>query len=113
MTAEYPVYVKWRYITAYMLDICGKFPKNVRFNMADRLTNISLDIIELIVEAIYSRSRLPILRKTNLGIEKIRSLLQICMDKKYLSLAQYEHLAREINEAGKMVGGWIKSAVPE
>jgi hypothetical protein len=35
------------------------------------------------------------------------------MDKKYLSLAQYEHLAREINEAGKMVGGWIKSAVPE
>jgi hypothetical protein len=41
------------------------------------------------------------MRKANLYIEKIRALLQISVDKKYIP--------GEINEAGKMIGGWIKS----
>jgi hypothetical protein len=31
------------------------------------------------------------------------------MNKKYVSIGQYEHISVEINEAGKMPGGWIKS----
>lgn len=109
MKDDYPLYVKWRYIVAYMLDICGKFPKNVRFNLADRLTNISLDVLEYIIEAIYGKDRADILQKANLYMEKIRALLQISVDKKYISIGQYEHISVEINEAGKMIGGWIKS----
>jgi hypothetical protein len=48
-------------------------------------------------------------RKANLYMEKIRALLQISVDKKYISIDQYEHISGEINEAGKMIGGWIKS----
>lgn len=92
-----------------MLDICGKFPRNVRFNMADRLTNISLDILELIVEAIYTKQRISLLNRINLGMEKIRALFQICLENRYIAVSQYEYISREINEAGKMVGGWIKN----
>ncbi len=109
MRDDYPSYVKWRYIVAYMLDICGKFPKNVRFNLADRLTNISLDVLESIIEAIYAKQKADTLRKANLYMEKNRALLQISVDKKYISIGQYEHISGEINEAGKMIGGWIKS----
>ena len=42
-------------------------------------------------------------------MEKLRALMQISVNKKYISLKQYEHISREINEAGKMLGGWIKS----
>lgn len=109
MKDDYPLYIKWRYIIGYMLDICGKFPKNVRFNLADRLTNISLEVLECIIEAIYAKHKADILLKTNLYMEKIRALLQISIDKKYISIGQYEHISGEINEAGKMIGGWIKS----
>ncbi len=109
MRDDYPLYTKWRYIVAYMLDICGKFPKNVRFNLADRLTNISLDVLECIIEAIYAKLKTDILRKANLQVEKIRVLLQISVDKKYISIGQYEHISVELNEAGKMIGGWIKT----
>lgn len=109
MKDDYPLYIKWRYIVAYMLDISGKFPENVRFNLADRLTNISLDVLEAIIEAIYAKEKGDILRKANLHIEKIRALLQISVDKKYISIGQYEHISGEINEAGKMIGGWVKS----
>ncbi|HOA08417.1 MAG TPA: diversity-generating retroelement protein Avd [Spirochaetota bacterium] len=109
MKDDFPVYIKWRYICSYMLDISGKFPKNVRFNLADRLTNISLDVLEAIIEAIYAKDKTEILKKANLQIEKIRALLQISNDRKYISISQYGHISGEINEAGKMIGGWIKT----
>jgi len=93
----------------YLLDVCGKFPKNVRFNLVDRITNISLNVLEHIIEAIYAKKKIEILGKANLDMEKIRALLQICINKKYISIGQYEHISVEINEAGKMLGGWVKS----
>jgi len=109
MKDDYPLYIKWRYIVEYLLDICGKFPKNVRFNLSDRLTNTSLDVLELVIEAIYAKHKTDILLKANVYMEKIRALLQISVNKKYISVGQYEHISGEINEAGKMLGGWIKS----
>ena len=109
MKDDYPLYVKWRYITEYLLDICGKFPKNARFNLADRIINISLDVMERIIEAIYAGEKTGILKKANLQMEKIRALLQIVLNKKYISTGQYGHISEEINEAGKMLGGWTKS----
>lgn len=109
MKDDYPLYIKWRYIVEYLLDICGKFPKNVRFNLSDRLTNTSLDVLELVIEAIYAKYKKDILLKANVYMEKIRALLQISINKKHISLGQYEHISGEINEAGKMLGGWIKS----
>ena len=103
MKDDYPLYVKWRYIVSYLLDICGKFPKNVCFNLSDRLTNISLDVLELIIEAIYSKIKADILRKANLYMEKLRALLQISVDKKYISMGKYEHISAEINEAQAII----------
>lgn len=110
MKDDYPVYIKWRYICSYLLDISGKYPKSVRFNLADRLTNISLDVLESIIEAIYAKEKTQVLRSANLQIEKIRALLQISTDRKYISIGQYGHISGEINEAGKMIGGWLKTA---
>lgn len=109
MREEYPLYVKWRYIVGYILDISGKFPRSLRFNLADRLTNEGLDVLEYIVEAIYSRRKRPILDRANLSIEKIRALLHLAVERQCLSVHQWEHISSEINEAGAMVGGWIKS----
>ncbi|OPZ62390.1 MAG: S23 ribosomal protein [Candidatus Aerophobetes bacterium ADurb.Bin490] len=109
MRDDYPLYIKWRYIVEYLLEISGKFPKNVRFNLADRITNISLDVLEAIIEAVYTKKKADALNRANLNIEKIRALLQICMNKKYISIGQYEHISVEVNEAGKMLGGWVKS----
>lgn len=70
---------------------------------------MSLDVLEGIVEAIYAKRKTDILRRANLYMEKLRALMQISVDKKFISLSQYEYICSEINEAGKMIGGWIKS----
>lgn len=95
-------------MVSYLLDLCGKFPKNVRFNLSNRITNLSLDVMELIVEAIYTKQRNAPLHKANLAVEKIRILIQLSTKKKYISLKQYRFITLEINECGKMIGGWMK-----
>lgn len=109
MTDDYPLYSAWRRVTEYLIELCGSYPKNVRFTLCDRITNLSLDVLESIIEAIYAKYKTDILHKTNLYIEKLRALIQISVNKKYISVQQYEHVSREINEAGKMLGGWKKS----
>jgi hypothetical protein len=36
----------------------------------------------------------------------LRILLRLCNDMRYLDHKGYEHAARRIDEAGRMLGGW-------
>lgn len=109
MKEKYPIFEKWTKILDWILDTAEKYPKSVRFTLSGRIANISLDIIEKIVEAIYTKRRLYILRSINLYIEKLRVLFRISMERKYISMKQYEFISTELNEAGMMIGGWQRS----
>ncbi len=105
---DYPVFEKWTKILDWILDTVEKFPKSARFSLASRIANIALDVMEKIIEAIYIKNRLYILRDINLYIEKLRVLFRISMTRKYISMRQYEFISLEITNFGKMIGGWIK-----
>jgi hypothetical protein len=51
-----------------------------------------------------------ILGRVNLLLEKLRFLVRIAKDLRYLDLRRYEHAARAIDEIGRLVGGWIRGA---
>lgn len=108
MIPEPPLFVLWYDFTRWLLNKTEKFPKKVRFTFSSKIDNLCLDIIEGIIEARYSRNKLDILRRIDLDMEKLRVLLRICHDLAYLDHKGYEFAAREINRAGKMVGGWRK-----
>jgi len=105
---DYPAFVKWYKTLDWILDKCEKFPKSVRFTLSSRIANISIYILEGIIEAIYTKKRSHILNTINLYIEKLRVLFRISFDRRYISIKQYEYISSEIDETGKMIGGWIK-----
>ena len=106
--ADLPIFVKWIDFLKWLLTTTEKFPKKIRFTFSDRINNLALDIVEELVDARYSRQKIVALRKVNLGIEKLRVLLRICYESKFLSHKSYEHAMYSLNEIGKMLGGWIK-----
>ena len=108
MNEEYPVFRHWYKTLDWILDSCERFPKSVRFSLSSRMANIGLDVTERIIEAIYTKPRRRILTEANLHIEKLRVLFRISYERKYLSMQQYEYISGELNEAGKMIGGWLK-----
>ncbi len=95
----------------WILDKCEKLPRAARFTLARRMADESIDIIELIVEAIYTpqKQRRYKLKAINMKLEKLRIFFRICHDRQYISTQQYAYISEKVNEAGRMVGGWIKS----
>ena len=94
------------------MDTVERFPRTARFTLGDRLVNSSLNLIELITDAIYTRERGPLLNRVNQELERQRVLFRIAHDRRYLSIAQYEHIAKALDEAGRMTGGWLKVRGP-
>jgi secreted Zn-dependent insulinase-like peptidase len=109
MKEDYPLFVKWFEATDWILDTVEKFPKSVRFTVSGRIANMALDVMEGIIEAIYTKNRAYILERINLYIEKLRVMFRLSYKRRYLSKQQYEYVSELLNETGKMIGGWKKS----
>ena len=109
MKENYPIYVHWYKTLKWCLDVTDHFPKSVRSTLTDRINNLALDILEDLIQAIYSKDRKPYLNQINLNIEKLRVFFQICHERQYINIKQWEYVVNSLNEAGNMVGGWKKS----
>ena len=105
---DLPVFVKWMDFMKWLLITTDKFPKSARYNYTNRIVNLAFDILEQLIEARYSKSKLANLKKVNLQIEKLRILLRISFESRHLSHKVYEQAVFSLNEIGRMVGGWIK-----
>ena len=103
-----PLFTLWETTLKDLLPRTARFPKSVRFTFSGRIDNLALDVFERLVEARYERKAGSALRAASLDLEKLRLLLRVCHDLAYLDHRGYEHVARNLDEAGRMIGGWIK-----
>ena len=86
------------------------YPKKYKYTLGDRITALQLEFLEQIIEAKYTSGgkKWYFLRKANLLLEKLRYMVRLSKDLQCISLKAYEHASKNINEIGKMVGGWEK-----
>ena len=105
-----PVVEKQYKLIMWMLPKMANFPKDQRFLLADRIEKHLLDILEMLIEAVYSKEKKQILIKINLKLDMLRFLMRIAKDMKYVSLKGYDYFCQSALEIGRMVGGWLKAA---
>ena len=86
-----------------------KFPRSHKFTLGDRIETIALNVLEALIEATYTRDRAEALRRANLGIEKLRFLIQLAADLRLLDRRRYEHAARSLDDTGRLISGWMKT----
>jgi len=108
MKENYPIFVQWYKTLDWILNILEHYPRKVRFTLTTRISNEALNTLELIIEAIYSKDRVPIIDKINMSIEKQRIFFRLSFDRQYISLKQHKFISNELNTTGKMAGGWRK-----
>ena len=106
---DLPLFGHWEGVLGDLLDRTDQFPRSVRFTFSTRIQNTALDVLEKIVEARYARGprKITALEEIDLGLAKLRVLLRLAHERRHLSHRGYEHLARGVDEAGRMVGGWL------
>ncbi len=77
MLSDYPIFEKWYSLLDWILDRVDSFPKSVRSTVSDRISNISLNTLELIIEMVYSKNKKPKLNFINLNLEKLRIFFRL------------------------------------
>ena len=80
----------------YLVPQISKFPRSERYLLGERLETSSFDVLEVLLEACYTRDRLPLLSKANVQLEKIRYYVRLCKDLKLTSLHRYEVISKMI-----------------
>ena len=61
-----------------------------------------------IIEANFTKTELAH-DEIDMQIERLKIVIRLSKDLKYISIKQYEHASKILVEIGKMNGGWKKS----
>jgi hypothetical protein len=85
----------------WLIPTLDKMPRRQKFLLGDHLQRQAQDVMDLLIEAAYSRPREAQLRRANLGLEKLRFGLRLAKDPELLPFAPYEHAARLIDDLGR------------
>ena len=108
MVNNLAIFEKTYELILWLYPTVNKFPKSQRFVLGQCIENAVLEILEEIIAANQSRSKLFHLKKTSVELDKLRILMRLAKDLHFISVRQYEFAATKINETGKMLGGWMK-----
>ncbi|HCC60295.1 MAG: hypothetical protein A2402_03455 [Candidatus Staskawiczbacteria bacterium RIFOXYC1_FULL_37_43] len=82
-----------------------------RYTLWQRCENMMLDVLEGILSAsqLPKCEKLPILERVSLKLNFLRVFIRLMKEVKTLDNKKYVSLQEDVDEVGRMLGGWIKS----
>jgi four helix bundle protein len=98
-------------IALWLFEKVNTFPKKQRFVLGERIENSTLICIRLIIEANEAHSPQIILQKLytlNIELEVLRSLMRVAYEMHFIKANSLGYITAQIDEVGKMRGGWVK-----
>ena len=108
MFQDLAIFEKTYELILWIYPTVNKFPKSQRFVLGQQIENTVLEILKGIIEANQERNKVPYLKQISVNLDKLRILIRLSKDLKFISIRHYQFAAEKINEIGKMLGGWIK-----
>jgi hypothetical protein len=89
----------------------SRFPRNHRFVLGERIERNLYDLLETLLRAKYTRNRQELLVQANLLLEILRFQMRLAKDLQCIKVTSYAFAAKNVDEIGRLVGGWLKSGV--
>ena len=85
--------------------------KQDRYTIWQRSENTLLDILEAILFAsqLSKTEKLPVLETASVKLNLLRVLIRLTKDVKAIDNKKYITLETNVDEIGRMLGGWIRS----
>jgi hypothetical protein len=76
----------------------GKFPRNHRFVLGERIERNLYDLLEILIRAKYTRPRQELLEQANLALEILRFQIRLAKDLQCLRVESYGFAAKAIDD---------------
>lgn len=109
---EIPIFKKtydlYKTFHGYRLTI----PKQDRYTIWQRSEDALLDVLEhiLLASQLYKSEKIPTLEKASVKLNLLRVFVRLMKETRVLDNKKYVALQEMIDEIGRMLGGWIRSA---
>ena len=86
--------------------------KQDRYSIWQRCDTIVLDILEgiLVASQAYKSEKLPVLERTSVKLNILRVFIRLMKEVRVIDNRKYVVLQGFVDEIGRMLGGWMKSA---
>lgn len=86
------------------------FPKIEKYSLGRKIENLILYTLELSIKTVYlpKQEKLIYLKEIDAKINLLKMLIRLSNEIKVLDNKKYITLQENLQEIGKMIGGWIK-----
>jgi len=87
-----------------------QFPKSERHVLSQEIRKSLWAMLRFTTTAHRRYQKKSALEKLDIELDLLRSQVRLAYNLRFLPMKKYETLSRGLNELGRMVGGWIKTA---
>ena len=94
--------------TLWAVNHTGKFPKNHRFSFGITIEQNLIETLSLVQRLNMLGYNQNFINKVDVNIEQLKILFRLVTDLKFINLKSYEFASIQIDEIGRIFGGWIK-----
>lgn len=113
---ELKIKTKVRDLISYANPILSQFPKSEKYVLAQNIRQCMQQMLRYCVEIEKKYYKKTTVDNLDMELEVLRNYIRLASDKSSfqgrvpcISIRQYEHLAKRMDEIGRMIGGYKKS----
>ena len=87
--------------------VIQKFAKVHKYSLGIQLENETIELIKQIIRANFKQgNKKELIEECFVRYEMIKVLIRLSKDYKLLTIKQYEFASKELDEIGRLLGGW-------
>jgi uncharacterized membrane protein len=107
---DIPIFKKTYELYLFIYRLRNKVPKQDRYALWLRVEKTNLDVIEGILQAtaLYKEEKIIVLDKVSINLNMLRVFVRLSHDTNLLDTNMYARIQQQVDEIGRMLGGWIK-----
>lgn len=91
-------------------EFLPNFPKTSRYSLGAKIDSLFIEMLELIFIACYTKrgQKLSHIENAIIKLDLLKFFLRISWEIKALDNKKYTVLSEQLDEIGRMIGGWAK-----
>ena len=106
---ESPIFARCNDLTLWVLQATVRYPRHYRAALGKATQEAVLRLQRELVAAARRREKRQALQAADEALAEVRLLLRQGHALALLTIGQYEHVVRLVDEVGRLLGGWRKA----
>lgn len=105
-----PIFQKAYDLTLVIYRATAKFKREYKYTLGAKLKETIIEFLDWVIRANSERAKTPALKEADMRLERLRIYVRLGYDLEVIGVRKYEVLCRQMDELGKMLGGWMKQS---